>query len=318
MPAMIMENDMIFSASRVVPWHGLGIVVEEAPDSEAAIKLAKLDWEVQQKPVYFNAGDTYNVAPNYIANVRSDTQEVLGIVSERYQIVQNQEAFGFTDALISGGDVRYETAGSLKNGRQVWMLGKMNQDFEILGDKVDPYLCFVNSHDGTGAIRVLMTPVRVVCKNTLNMAIAQASRSWSTTHVGDIASKMKEAERTLGLATAYMEKLNENANELVDIYVNESRFNEILDELLPIDQRVNERAMNTVLRKREAIQRAMKADDIAKFRGTGWQVINAVSDFITHAEPARRTKTFEENRFAKVVGGDTLFDKTYQLLLAVA
>jgi phage/plasmid-like protein (TIGR03299 family) len=318
MPALIMEQDFMMSASRVVPWHKLGVVVEEAPDSVAAIKLAKLDWEVHQKPVYINAGDSYNAAPNYIANVRSDTQEVLGIVSERYQIIQNQEAFSFTDALISGGDVRYETAGSLKNGRQVWMLAKINREYDILGDKVDPYLCFTMAHDGTGAIRALMTPIRVVCKNTLNMAIAQASRSWSTTHVGDIAAKMKEAERTLGLASAYMEKLNEEANLLTEIYVPDSKFIEILNEVLPIDEKVNERAMNTIMRKREAIQRAMKADDIAKFRGTGWQVINAVSDFVTHAEPARRTKTFEENRFAKVIGGDTLFDKTYQLLKAVA
>jgi phage/plasmid-like protein (TIGR03299 family) len=313
MPHMITESDSLFSV-RQVPWHGLGKVIEEAPDSVAAIKLAGLDWEVHQKEVYVDG----IAVPNYIANVRSDNGNVLGIVSERYQIVQNHEAFSFTDALISGGDVRYETAGSLKEGRQVWMLAKMNREYDILGDKVDPYLCFVNSHDGTGAIRVLMTPIRVVCKNTLNMAINRASRAWSTTHVGDIAAKMKEAERTLGLASAYMENLNEEANILADIYVSEKRFTEILNEILPINEKMNERAMNTVLRKREAIQRAMRADDIAKFRGTGWQVINAVSDFVTHADPARRTSTFTENRFARVVGGDTLFDKTYQLLKQVA
>jgi phage/plasmid-like protein (TIGR03299 family) len=310
---MIMENDSLFSV-RQVPWHGLGKVVQDAPDSIAAIKLAGLDWDVLQKDVHVGG----KIAPNYIANVRSDDDTVLGIVSERYQIVQNQDAFNFTDALISGGDVRYETAGSLKNGRQVWMLGKMNRDYDILGDKIDPYLCFINSHDGTGAIRVLMTPIRVVCKNTLNMAISQANRSWSTTHVGDIAAKMKEAERTLNLATTYMEKMDEEANLLSEIYVPDAKFIEILNEVLPIDQRLSERQSNTVMLKREAIQRAMRADDIAKFRGTGWQVMNAVSDFVTHAEPARRTATFAENRFAKVVGGDTLFDKTYALLKQIA
>jgi phage/plasmid-like protein (TIGR03299 family) len=299
---------------RQVPWHGLGVVVEEAPDSVAAIKLAGLDWEVNQVPVFVNGKEVANTK----ANVRSDNENVLGIVTDRYQIVQNREAFSFTDSLIGEGEVRYETAGSLKDGRQVWMLARMNRDYDILGDKFDPYICFFMSHDGTGAIRALMTPVRVVCQNTLNMAIRQASRSWSATHVGDIAAKFSEAQRTLGLATNYMDKLNEEANELADIYIPDNKFIEILNELLPIDSRVNERAANTVMRKREAIQRAMRADDITKFRHTGWQVINAVSDFVGHGEPARRTSTFAENRFASVVSGDTLFDKTYQLLKAVA
>jgi phage/plasmid-like protein (TIGR03299 family) len=311
MPANV---EQMFSV-RVAPWHGLGTVVEEAPDSIAAIKLAGMDWEVHQQDIYLSDGSQI---PIHKANVRSDNGLVLGLVTERYKIVQNHDAFSFTDELVGGGDVRYETAGVLKEGRAVWMLARMNQEYSILGDKVDSFVCFHMAHDGTGAIRAHVTPVRVVCQNTLNLAIKQASRSWSARHTGDVAAKISEAQRTLGLVTEYMESLNEEANLLADIYVPDNKFIEVLNEVLPIDSKMNERAANTVMRRREAIQRAMRADDIAKFRGTGWQVMNAVSDYVGHTEPARRTGTFAENRFANVITGDTLFDKTYQILKAIA
>ncbi len=121
----------------------------------------------------------------------------------------------------------------------------MNREFNVLGDKVDPYICFTNSHDGTGAIRVLMTRVRVVCNNTLNMALRNNSRQWSTRHVGDIAAKLAEAKRTLGLAAAYLEESDTEANVLADIAINEFKAREIVNELLPIDPKASDRSRTT-------------------------------------------------------------------------
>ena len=132
---------------REVPWHGLGTRVEEALTSADALRLAGLDWRVEQKPIQVCGG---NQIENFKANIRSTDGKVLGVVSDRYQIVQNVEAFDFTDELI-GGDVRYETAGSLQEGRKVWMLAKMPTT-KIVGDDVEPYLCFSNTHDGSGEI----------------------------------------------------------------------------------------------------------------------------------------------------------------------
>ena len=112
MPA---EVETMFSA-RVKPWHGLGTVVAECPDLQEAVKLAGLDWKVEQKDVY---ADNWNRIPGYKANVRDSDQSVLGVVSDRYQVVQNEEAFAFTDELLGEG-VRYETAGSLQGGRRVF------------------------------------------------------------------------------------------------------------------------------------------------------------------------------------------------------
>ena len=152
---------------REKPWHGLGTMVQEAPTSAEALKLAGLDWTVEARDMWLNGG--YEPIPGYKANVRSSDNKILGVVSNKYRIVQNAEAFAFTDALI-GGDVHYETAGSLLDGKKIWLLAKL-PDSEICGDKTETYMCFSNTHDGSGAVRVCMTPVRVVCNNTLNLAL---------------------------------------------------------------------------------------------------------------------------------------------------
>ena len=162
------EVEQIFYVSneengRFVPWHGLGTAVAEAPNSAEAIKIAGLDWTVESKPIF--TAENVEI-PGYKENTRSSDKSVLGIVSHRYKIVQNSEAFDFTDSLIGEG-CTYETAGSLMNGKKVFLLAKMPQR-KILDDEVDPFICFTNSHNGTGSIQVCMTPIRVVCQNTLN------------------------------------------------------------------------------------------------------------------------------------------------------
>lgn len=177
---------------REKPWHGLGRMVEEAPTSADALRLAGLDWKIESRDVLTAEG---LVIPGYKANTRDKDGAVMGIVSNRYSIVQNEEAFAFTDALVGEG-ITYETAGSLRGGKQIWLLGKM-PDRKILGEDFEPYICFTNTHDGSGAVRACMTPIRVVCNNTLNAALKQASRSWSTPHKGNVAARLEEARQTL-------------------------------------------------------------------------------------------------------------------------
>ena len=145
---------------REKPWHGLGVEVSEAPNSEDALRFAGLDWNVRQENVFNSRG---GIIKGFKANVRDSDDSVLGVVGDRYKVVQNRDAFKFTDGLI-GGDVRYETAGSLRDGKQIWLLAKLPEQ-QIAGDAVEPYLCFTNAHDGSSGVRVCMTPVRVVCKN---------------------------------------------------------------------------------------------------------------------------------------------------------
>ena len=188
---------------REKPWHGLGTMVLEAPTSERALIAAGLNWKVRQEPIYVGEHEWIR---GYKANVRDSDERVLGVVTDRYKVVQNDEAFAFTDSLLGEG-VRYETAGSLQDGRKVWLLARMPQEYLIAGEQVSPYLVFQNSHDGMGAIKVAMTPIRVVCNNTLNLALQSAERIWSVKHVGELRQKMQEARDTLFRAEQYMTDL---------------------------------------------------------------------------------------------------------------
>ena len=143
---------------REKPWHGLGTEVKEAPTSRDALIYADLNWSVIQKDVYT---DDNHLISGYRANTRSTDGSVLGIVSDRYKVVQNVDAFQFTDDLLGKG-VTYETAGALQGGRKVWMLARMPHRYIIAGDEIAPYLVVMNSHDGSSGIKVAMTPIRVV------------------------------------------------------------------------------------------------------------------------------------------------------------
>ena len=158
---------------REKPWHGLGTRVETAPTSIDALVLAGLDWTVEQKNVYAEDG---SLIPGYKVNTRSTDNAALGIVSDRYKVVQNEDAFQFTDDLLGVG-VTYETAGALQGGRKAWMLARMPHRYIIAGDEIAPYLVVMNSHDGSSGIKVAMTPIRVVCQNTLNLASTAQSVS---------------------------------------------------------------------------------------------------------------------------------------------
>lgn len=139
---------------RETPWHGLGTKVQEAPTSKDALILAGLDWHVIQEPVYTGKNE---LVQGYKANVRNSDRKVLGVVTDRYKIVQNEEAFSFTDALLGEG-VRYETAGSLQGGKSVWLLAHLPHEYIISGERISPYLLFSNTHDGSGAVKVAITP----------------------------------------------------------------------------------------------------------------------------------------------------------------
>ena len=298
---------------RETPWHGLGVCVMDAPSSGDALKVAGLDWDVVQKPIYT---DDWNKVAGYFANVRSSDNSVLGVVSRRYKIVQNREAFAFTDELLGKG-VKYETAGSLREGRKVWILARLPKAYRLSEDRVTPYLVFSNSHDGSGSIKVAMTPVRVVCNNTLNLAITGAERIWSAAHTGDMESKLEDAQRTLFMAEDYMNELSKEMDALSMKRVSDAAVQEYVKLLLPIPDDATEVTEANILKQRKDMEsRYFHAPDLKGVGKNGYRFINAASDFATHAKPLRETKNFRENLFLKTMEGNPLIDKAYQLLCA--
>lgn len=299
--------------TRTPAWHGLGTIVAESLTSEDAIRTAGLDWEVIPQPIYLADGTEIK---GQMANVRTKDNKPLGIVGDRYQIVQNTEAFAFTDALLGEG-VKYESAGSLKEGKVIWLLAKLPNKFEILGDKVDPYVVFTNTHDGSGAVRVAMTNVRVVCMNTLNAAMRSAKRTWSARHTGSVMSKMYEAQRTLELAEEYMEATKETFEDLYKVKMNEVKVRNIINNIIPISDAMTDRQKeNAEVVRKDMMFRYYNAPDLVDREQTGARLIQAVADTTSHIKPFRETKNYAENKFKATIDGNDTLDKAISIVLA--
>lgn len=299
--------------TREKPWHGLGTRVEVAPTSADALKMAGLDWEVLQESIYTDAGDKI---AGYKANVRSTDKKVLGVVTDRYKVIQNAEAFEFTDTLLGNG-VRYETAGSLAEGKKVWLLARLPREYIIGGERISPYLVFSNTHDGSGAVRVAVTPIRVVCNNTLNLALDTAKRSWSMVHTGDIKGKIQEAKDTLFMAEEYMDNLGREFERLRKVQMTDEQVKEYIELLLPLEKNATLTQLRNIKKLREDMaSRYFDAPDLQNVGNNAYRFINAVSDFSTHADPLRRTANYNENLFARTVEGNPLIDRAYQMVCA--
>ncbi len=298
---------------RTAPWHGLGTKVIEAPDSEGALVAAGLNWNVVQEPIYTREEEMID---GYRANVRDSDRRVLGVVTDRYKIVQNREAFAFTDELLGEG-VRYETAGSLQGGRRVWLLAHMPHEYIISGERISPYLLFSNAHDGSGAIKVALMPIRVVCQNTLNLALKTAKRSWSMNHTGDIRGKMKEAKDTLFMAETYMDELGKEFESLRKKKLTDKQVMDYIEILLPVEDGSTPQQIRNMKRLQEDMKRRyFDAPDLQDVGNNAYRFINAVSDFATHSKPLRKTANYKENLFARTVEGNPLIDKAYQMVSA--
>ena len=308
---MAANVETMFSV-REKPWHGLGTVVAEAPASADALELAGLDWRVEQTPIYTPHGQV----EGYRANVRNTDGQVLGVVTDRYKVIQNTEAFAFTDELLGSG-VRYETAGSLQGGRKVWLLARLPREFIIAGERISPYLVFSNTHDGSGAVRVAVTPIRVCCNNTLNLALSTATRSFSMVHTGDVKGKVAEARQTLFMADTYMENLGREFERLRKQKITEQQVQEYIALLLPIEENASDiTAKNVTKLRNDMAARYFDAPDLKGLGNNAYRFINAVSDFATHAEPIRKTKNYQENLFMRTCEGNPVIDRAYQLVAA--
>ncbi len=264
------------------PWHRLGAPLPDIVSWQEAIKAARLDWHVGLFPVYAH-GETgaTSAAEGYKAVVRlTSGHRVLGIVSDKYTPVQNEEAFRFLDDVADAG-LLYETAGALSHGETVWALARLPKDAMIAdADAVRFYLLLSNSHNGTAPLRVAVTPVRVVCQNTLTMALRSAVRTWAARHVGDPTSRFAEARRTIDLSYEYAGKFEKVANDLCAYRLMDSEMEQILQAVWPAEH--GKRSPRA--EKKVEMFRAVYAQgaDLAPYRGTAWAAYNALAAFNDH------------------------------------
>ncbi len=340
----IYEHDHMVSAL-VTPWHGLGTVSDKLLTPSEAFVAARLDYEIGKYPAFTRVREDANfkdvltelVAANVacphlsfaellveigfdlpiegkFSTVRRDIDYPMGVVGNDYEVFQNRQGFDIIDAV--GDAIKVETAGSLNNGRKVWALAKMDRALDLQGDELLAYLLFLWSHDGTSAVRIMPTPVRVVCANTLRMAVGDARTVWSASHTASIHGRAEQAMQTLRLGNSFYDSFQVEVNRLIDLTVAEMTFESILEEVVPDPEpsggKVSDRKLNNALERRGEIRKLYHSDPrVAPFTGTGWGVLQAFSTHdlwygSVHGGEDKRL----ERQAARVLSGATLTNTT--------
>jgi len=294
-------ESMMYTGER--PWHGLGTPLDHPATAEEAIRAAKLDWGVELVPAYAEG----QVIPRTRAVVRDDRREPIAVVGERYELVQNAEAFTFFDEIVGAGKAIYQTAGSLDHGRRIWLLAKVPGDVWVTkDDQVGKHLLLTNSHDGGSPLRVLFTPIRVVCQNTLIAAMEGAGRTGvSIRHVGDVLEKAKEAQKILGISMKFFDDFEGQARAFASRSVTSEALDLYFRSLVPDPK---EGAPSRAITTRESLLRLFesgKGNDLPGVRGTLWAAVNAVTEYVDYERPTRRSNgtSQEEKRFESAVFG---------------
>jgi phage/plasmid-like protein (TIGR03299 family) len=270
------------------PWHRLGQKLDAPATAVEAMVAAGLNYSVELTPLA--TVDGLSVGQKK-AVVRYDTQEVLGVVGCNYQPIQNGQAFGLMDAVVADGSLRYHTAGALGKGERVWMLAKLPGHIRVKtsDDLVDKFLLLSNTHDGSSALRLFYTPIRVVCQNTLNMAESRGEgQGVSIMHKGNLEGKIREAQSILGLAYRFFDDAAASINRLASYYPTQAQLSAYFKEIYPDpdEGKDSKRAMNI----REELHRLFEegiGHDTQEIKHSAWVAFNAVSEFVDHVRPAR-------------------------------
>ena len=297
------------NVNRIVPWSNLGVNVSQARTVEDVLDIANLNWKVNPMPIYDANG---NEIPGYVANVRDTDNDVLGIVSPKYEIVQNIDAFNFINNLVSAG-MTFEMAGTGRNGKQIWILGKLANDKNILGDNVSPYICFTNTHDGSSSVKVCMTPVRVICSNVLNFAFKQADRIWSARHSSSIQVRLEEAKNALFNVDNYMTVLENEADRLANIAITDAALEDVFRRINNID--LNNSSARKIRNYNESFVdffNCYNASDITQFKGSVWGALMAATDFADHRTPGRITTGYTARNWDNIITGHNFVDAVFK------
>lgn len=273
---------MAFVGSRGLPWHGLGTSVEELLTAKEMKTAAGLDWVVEAKPMTIQG--TNIVIPNKVANVRNTDSAVLGVVGSRYKVIQNDEMFSFADFLLDAG-AQFETAGSLRGGEVVFAAMEIpSEHIEIKGDngQTRSYLVLANGHNGLFPFRALVTPVRVVCMNTLNAALGSAKTSFTIRHTAKIEGKIAEAKRALGITHKVMDEFRVGAENLILKQMTEKDAIRVITSVFPLSE--DDKREKKVFSDRAAQTIAIwkNAENLEGVRETAWGVWNAIGEYLDH------------------------------------
>jgi phage/plasmid-like protein (TIGR03299 family) len=320
-----------FASFREPAWHGLGTVFTEEVSTKKMLELAHLDnWNVRLEDVPIPEGFESDKSYSFVTRTnpfKPEQNDVLGVVGERYVPLQNEDLFDFGDLMLDNGG-RWETAGSIKNGRVVF--GSLALERETIldpngvSDKVNTYLLINTSHDGSIAIQASITPVRVVCANTLNLALGNRGRggsvkqSFKIRHTQTASGKVQQAREALGLANAYMDKFDELAKSMIETEISKAKFDEIILLAYPKPETDSKGSLKKWETKVDTIEQIYASATTNMIAGTSWGAFNALTERLDWHRSGRGGNT--ESILASASGFDPVItaekNRLLQLVLA--
>jgi phage/plasmid-like protein (TIGR03299 family) len=280
-----------FASLREPAWHGLGTVFTEEVTTKEMLDLAHLsNWNVRLEDVAIPDGFESDRSYSFVTRTNPfDTtkNDVLGVVGERYVPLQNEDLFDFGDLMLDGGG-RWETAGSIKGGRQVFGSLALERETVLdpngVSDKVNTYLLINTSHDGSVAIQASITPVRVVCANTLNLALSSlkgnkgVKQSFKIRHTATASGKVAQAREALGLANVYMDKFDELAKKMIETEITKAKFDEIVALAYPAPEKDAKGSFKKHNDKIDLINSIYVGEYNNTIAGTAWGAFNALTE----------------------------------------
>ena len=291
---MTTTNPTIY-VDRTTTWHAIGKTVDQCKDLNGVLKASGLDYTVEKHPVFAKINGKTTEIPNRFVTARDTDGHPYDVVSDKFEIIQNRDAFDFVNYM--GDELQFQKAGETENG-MVYIIGALPQ-VSILGDAFTPHVIFRNGFTGKVKITAAICPLRLVCQNQFNFAFREAQNTVTIRHVQNAKAKLEEAREVLKLSADYMSALNDMAEHFAGMKVTGDRLERVVKYLFPIPEGedINPFKRKNLEDQRAAFIKAHNADDNGNFRGTAWGLINAYTDYVTHKEPAGKREDRFEGKF---------------------
>lgn len=265
-------------------WHRVGKVLEKPATAQEAIQAAQLDYPVEKMPVYICPDGMNRIVPRKYATVRKDNNAPLGIVGSQYAIVQNTEAFSFFDSIVGEGQAVYHSAGALGLGERIWILAKLPNDIVVKDDVVEKFLLLVNSHDGSSPLQMFFTPIRVVCQNTLTMAMSDRQNEVRIRHSGNIVNKVSFAREILQVTGKFYGEFEGLINQLANRALTATEAKRYFN-LIVFNHETRETDSTQLKNKRDKLLTLFErgvGNEQSRIQHTAWAALNAVTEFVDH------------------------------------
>lgn len=319
-------------------WDTGKVIPGNVKTTSEAMRIAGLDWTVTQRPVYAHLltmdekGVVQDVdnpetvrAARFVANVRNDTGEVLGVVGKNWRGPQNWEAFTFMDDLVDDGSAKWLGAGEIDGGRRIYGLAQFSREIVVGGDEDErciPLGFLSNGWDGGLSITVTVAPFRLACTNGMTIPLEGCLRQWKVKHSRHAKMRLTDARKTLELTLGYMDLWEDMANAMINTRIDDSQFGKFVDTLVPLptsdekgtDDRGYKRSLTLATETRELIRHTYRTgDDLANIRGTVWGAYNAVADYADWQAPQRGERKAEK-ALLRSVEDSTLKNKAFAIL----